>query len=79
MGSEMCIRDRFFTTKPQGRGTGMGLSIVLEIVKMHGGRIDVHSEIGQGTRMRVLLPAAEPVLRAPAFPSSAEATSRLET
>ena len=72
------IFDLFFTTKPQGRGTGMGLSIVLEIVKMLGGRIDVTSEIGQGTRMRVLLPAAEPDLRAPAFPS-AEVISRLET
>jgi two-component system, NtrC family, sensor kinase len=72
------IFDLFFTTKPQGRGTGMGLSIVLEIVKMLGGRIDVSSEIGQGTRMRVLLPAAEPDLRAPAFPS-VEVISRMET
>jgi signal transduction histidine kinase len=57
------IFDLFFTTKPQGRGTGMGLSIVHEIVKMLGGRIDVASEVGQGTRMRVLLPAAEVLTR----------------
>jgi histidine kinase/DNA gyrase B/HSP90-like ATPase len=49
------IFDLFFTTKPQGRGTGMGLSICQEIVKMHGGKIVVTSEMGKGTCMRVLL------------------------
>jgi signal transduction histidine kinase len=52
------IFDLFFTTKPQGHGTGMGLSICQEIVKMLGGRIEVTSEIGRGTAMRVLLPRA---------------------
>jgi signal transduction histidine kinase len=50
------IFDLFFTTKPQGRGTGMGLAICHEIVKAHRGRIDVASEVGRGTRIRVLLP-----------------------
>jgi signal transduction histidine kinase len=52
------IFDLFFTTKPQGHGTGMGLSICQEIVKMLGGRIEVTSEVGRGTAMRVLLPRA---------------------
>jgi signal transduction histidine kinase len=50
------IFDLFFTTKPQGRGTGMGLAICHEIVKAHRGRIDVSSDVGAGTRIRVLLP-----------------------
>jgi signal transduction histidine kinase len=50
------IFDLFFTTKPQGRGTGMGLAICQEILKAHRGRIEVASEVGKGTRFRILLP-----------------------
>ena len=48
------IFDLYFTTKP--RGTGLGLSMVYRIVAEHGGRVEVASEGGEGTRFRVLLP-----------------------
>jgi two-component system, NtrC family, sensor kinase len=50
------IFDPFFTTKPVGKGTGLGLSLSYNIVTKHGGRIDVASELGKGTRFTVHLP-----------------------
>ena len=54
------IFEPFFTTKAKGTGTGLGLSLVQSIVQRFGGQIRVSSQLGQGSRFRVLLPRIHP-------------------
>jgi len=50
------IFDAFFTTKPTGEGSGLGLDIVKKIIDKHQGRIEVQSEVGTGTTFSIWLP-----------------------
>lgn len=51
------IFEPFFTTKAKNQGTGLGLAAVLNIVKSHGGFIDLQTRVGQGSKFHVYLPA----------------------
>ncbi|MEO6490163.1 MAG: HAMP domain-containing sensor histidine kinase, partial [Ferruginibacter sp.] len=47
----------FFTTKPSGQGTGLGLSLSYDIIKAHGGEIKVEAREGEGAEFIIQLPA----------------------
>jgi signal transduction histidine kinase len=57
------IFELFVTTKPPGRGTGLGLVICQEIIRAHGGTIQIASEVGKGTTVSIYLPVdAQPAV-----------------
>jgi signal transduction histidine kinase/ligand-binding sensor domain-containing protein len=61
MGISKSVQDKifqpFFTTKPAGQGTGLGLSLSFEIIKAHGGELKVETEEGKGAMFTIQIPA----------------------
>lgn len=50
------IFEPFYTTKPVGQGTGLGMSIAYRVIEAHNGKINVASEVGKGTKITITLP-----------------------
>ncbi|ACB79745.1 histidine kinase famiy protein [Methylorubrum populi] len=61
MPSEILSRvmEPFFTTKGEGKGTGLGLAMVYGFAKQSGGSVKIYSEVGHGTTVRLLFPASD--------------------
>ena len=53
------VFEPFFTTKPVGQGTGLGLTVARQIAEAHQGKLQLHSQPGQGCRVELWLPAAQ--------------------
>ncbi len=90
VGMSEAVRRRafepFFTTKPTGAGTGLGRSMVYGFVKQSGGHIQIYSELGHGTSVRVFLPVADAAaaaeqekgMQAPELPKGSETIMLVE-
>jgi signal transduction histidine kinase len=59
------VFDLFMTTRAPGDGTGLGLAVSQEIVKAHGGKISIASEVGKGTTVQIFLPIGPAAASAP--------------
>jgi len=72
MAPEVAARafDPFFTTKEAGKGTGLGLSTTLGIIEQTGGAVQIESELGAGTTIRLYLPPMAPTAPETAAPST---------
>ncbi|KQT70361.1 histidine kinase [Methylobacterium sp. Leaf465] len=53
------VMEPFFTTKGEGKGTGLGLAMVYGFAKQSGGSVKIYSEVGHGTTVRLLFPASD--------------------
>ncbi|VXB41693.1 Histidine kinase [Burkholderia sp. 8Y] len=71
--------DPFFSTKPEGEGTGLGLSMAYGFIKQSGGHIRIYSEVGHGTTVRVYLPRSLVEALEPATWRNAPVTGGTET
>lgn len=71
------VLDPFFTTKEEGRGTGLGLSMVYGFAKQSGGTVRIESKVGEGTTVWLYFPAAQQEQSMPA--PTARATDRAGT
>jgi PAS domain S-box-containing protein len=67
------IFEPFYSTKPSGEGTGLGLAQAYGIIKQHGGHIDVHSRVGEGSAFVIYLPALPVPTPEQALPEEARA------
>lgn len=71
------VFEAFFTTKPPGRGTGLGLSMVHRVVEQSGGRVSFETEVGRGTAFRIELPRhVGPLVEESAFDAESAGAAR---